>query len=62
MLVKVKKPTHIYVLGGEVEVTPAEAHRLMMLGAIEINKVQKEVKLEEKEVKEVKIKKAKVSK
>lgn len=35
MKITIKRPCHIYVLPCEVEVSTAEAHRLMMLGVAE---------------------------
>lgn len=51
MKVTIKKPTHVYVLNGDVEVSETEAHRLMMLGVCEIGSVIKEIRTEVKEEK-----------
>lgn len=51
MKVTLKKATHVFALPCEIEVTEAEAHRLIMLGCAEVNKPVKEIRVEEKNVK-----------
>lgn len=52
MKIKLTKATHVLALPCEIEVAESEAHRLIMLGCAEVQKVAKEVKqVEEKIVK-----------
>ena len=51
MKITLKKATHVFALPCEVEVTEAEAHRLIMLGCAEVLKPVKETRVEEKIVK-----------
>ncbi|MBO6262046.1 MAG: hypothetical protein J6N95_05510 [Bacilli bacterium] len=47
MRIKLNKAVHVYALPCEIEVTEAEAHRLIMLGCAEVKQVVKEIRKEE---------------